>query len=385
MAFYNGVTTQVLDKVGFRLKGHASRRYVKKTFKLSFSKFVTDRKWAQQKKLELKAMQQDVSALKEGTCLDLLYSLNAPAQRYGYAELFINGQSMGAYLMLESLDDQFLDSRLGNDKGAFYKCRGTLEYLGMDPELYRNATSTDGDLAYGPENEAALDYTLLRDLIRTINATDRIFVNSLRAYFFWLETVLTYLTAQYLDVDLYARTLAFEVMTGNWDGLRNANNYFLYYNKESRVFQYLRHDVEISFGIWNTYFEMALFPVYTWGEGARGYRLINRFLATQPFRGLFTKYCHQLIAQSLHPGLGSFLSKVTATNQELRPLIRKDQWRFTDLAFSYDQFLNFPIKGFALPTGENFQSTIPAVRTLGIEEFLILRVESALSQLDSPM
>ena len=180
-----------MDKVGFRIKGFSSRKYVKKTYKLSFNKFEDGRKWAQQKKLSLKAMEQDVSAIKEVLVLGLLYSMNAPAQRYGYTQLFINNQSMGSYLMLENVDDQFLDSRFGNDKGAFYKCLGTLEYLGEDPELYRNATRF-GTTAYSPESDAAEDFTLLRDFIKVLNVTsDAEFVNLLRMVMESLLLVLT--------------------------------------------------------------------------------------------------------------------------------------------------------------------------------------------------
>ena len=40
MWFYNGAISETMDKVGFRLKGGASRSYVKKSFKLSFNEFV---------------------------------------------------------------------------------------------------------------------------------------------------------------------------------------------------------------------------------------------------------------------------------------------------------------------------------------------------------
>lgn len=128
-------------------------------------------------------MQQDVTAMKEVLCISLLYSLNCPTQRYGYTQFFVNNQSMGSYLMLENVDDQYLDSRLGNDKGPFYKCVGDLEYLGTDPEAYKNATAF-GTQAYSPESDAAEDYSLLRDFITVINITsDSDFVNRLRKYF----------------------------------------------------------------------------------------------------------------------------------------------------------------------------------------------------------
>ena len=177
------MTTDTLSDVGFRLKGGASRNYVKKTWKLSFNKFEKGRKFYQQKKVALKAMQQDVSAIKEILVLSMLYSMNAPAQRYGYSQLFINEQSMGAYLMVEAVDDQFLDSRFGNDDGALFKCNGDLAYLGMDPETYQNLTVGHNN-AYNPQTDAAEEnFGLLRDFIKILNVTsDEEFVKLLRLY-----------------------------------------------------------------------------------------------------------------------------------------------------------------------------------------------------------
>jgi len=365
--FYNGPTTEVMEKVGFRIKGFSTRNYVKKNFKLSFSKFVDGRKWAQQKKVNLKSLQQDVSALKEVSVLSLLYAMNVPAQRYGYTQLFINNQSMGNYLILENIDDQFLDSRFGNDKGPFYKCLGTLEYLGEDPELYRNATRF-GSAQYSPENDAAQDFTLLRNFIRVINATS--------------DEEFTTLLPEVFDIDLYTRILAVEVMTGNWDGLWNGNNYFLYYNTGLEKFQYFRHDLEISYGTWETFYSMATKPIYSWGDGGVGYRLINRVLATQPFREMFTSYCRQLIEVYFKIG-DAFTDRIDFLNQELRPFIYQDAWKMTDFGYSYDMFVNMPNKGYALKTGSPYpENGYPFVRTYGIREFMELRIQSALQQLD---
>ena len=178
MWFYNGATLQVMDNVGFRLKGGASRNYVKKTWKLNFDEY-EDRKWAQQKKIDLKSLQQDPSAIKEKLCLSLMYSMNAPAQRAAYAQLFINEESMGIYLIEEAIDDQFLKSRFGNEDGALFKCQATLEYLGPDPKLYNNTS-------YQPKTKLAdsvVGFSLIRDLAYIINATtDEEFAEALRKY-----------------------------------------------------------------------------------------------------------------------------------------------------------------------------------------------------------
>lgn len=174
MVYYNGIVTEVMDQVGYRIKGGASRGYAKKSFKIAFDEYV-DRKWAQQKKIGLKAMEMDPSCLKEKLTESLLYSMNAPAQRSSYAQFFINDQFMGVYLILENIDDQFLKSRFGNEDGLLYKCTGDLAYLGWNPEIYKNLTMGSGENegpTYEAQTDAAEDYTLLRDFIFIVNITD---------------------------------------------------------------------------------------------------------------------------------------------------------------------------------------------------------------------
>ena len=131
-------------------------------------------------------MQQDPSAIKEKLCSSLLYSLNAPAQRSAYTQLFINDQFMGIYLIIENIDDQYLKSRFGNEDGALYKCVGDLAYLGADPEIYKNLTVFDSQ-AYEAETDfAEISYGLLRDLLFVINVTsDDDFAQLLRLIFYF--------------------------------------------------------------------------------------------------------------------------------------------------------------------------------------------------------
>jgi len=371
MWFYNGAVTQVMDKVGFRLKGRASRSYVKKTFKLKFNEFVDKRKWAQQKTIELKALQQDPSGIKEKLCQSLFYSMNIPAQRSAYVQLFINEKFMGLYLMIEPVDDQFLKSRFDSEDGAFYKCVGDLAYLGEDPELYRNVSTGRGPNAshmYQPKSDAAEDFTLLRDFIKVINASsDLEFVSGLEEMF---------------DTDLYAKTLAMEVLTGNWDGLWNANNFYLYHNPAINKFQYLRHDFDMSFGTWDTFFGAIDKDIYKWGDGGKGYRLINRFLANEPFRSQFTQYLLEAVKHVFNLQ-GDFVDYMDFLSTELHSLMRRDVWRQTDFAWSYQEYMDILSTSIIRKTGNNWGGRgFPEVVTWGIRDFMQTRVRTAYEQMN---
>lgn len=55
-------------------------------------------------------MQMDPSATREKLCIGLLYSMNAVVQRGSYAEVYINDQFMGMYIMLEDIGNQVLST-----------------------------------------------------------------------------------------------------------------------------------------------------------------------------------------------------------------------------------------------------------------------------------
>ena len=157
------------------------------------------------------------------------YSMNAYIQRFGWAQLFINGQSYGYYLILESVDGQYLKSRFNTNDGPLYKCTANLTWIGPEVENYSNLmcgsvcinyiysdtnTFFEGILiflflkspCYDPKTDEADDYTKLRDFLYVLNfAPDDTFAQDI---------------AEVFDVDLFIRTFVFEVATANFDGLR---------------------------------------------------------------------------------------------------------------------------------------------------------------------
>tara|TARA_R110002050_G_scaffold21019_4_gene58724 strand:+ start:331 stop:714 length:384 start_codon:yes stop_codon:yes gene_type:complete len=112
-SFYNGAQLQNFQSVGMRIKGGASRGYVKKSWKISFNHFDKGRTWGQMKKIQLKAGSMEPTFTRELASASVIKSMGAPAIRGSYANLFINGVSWGTYLLLEDPGtDEFLKSRL---------------------------------------------------------------------------------------------------------------------------------------------------------------------------------------------------------------------------------------------------------------------------------
>ena len=140
------------------------------------------------------------SFMREKLCEAMYEAMGSKIQRMSYAQMFVNGIHFGFYVMMEDPSEPFLQSRFGNNDGALYKCQGDLLYAGPDPSTYQHL-NTSGIIYYKPRTPAAQNYTALTNFITVLNLTpDSEFVDQIEQVF---------------DVDLFLRTYAVSVLTGN--------------------------------------------------------------------------------------------------------------------------------------------------------------------------
>jgi spore coat protein H len=140
------------------------------------------------------------SFMREKLSEAMYESMGGKIQRMSYAQLFVNQKHFGFYVMMEDPSEPFLQSRFGNSDGALYKCQADLLYYGPDPSTYQHLNYS-GILLYKPRTPAAENYTALTHFITVLNLTpDDKFVSSIE---------------QVLDVDLFLRTFAASVLSGN--------------------------------------------------------------------------------------------------------------------------------------------------------------------------
>jgi len=261
-----------------------------------------------------------------------------------------------------------------------------------------------GQLQYKPETDAASDFTQLVHLIATLdNSQDN-------------ETFIREFSSLF-DVDLFLRTYVMEVFTGNWDGTWNGNNYYLYLNPDVGKFQYFRHDLDLSFGMFEANPFSGNFSdrdVYTWFSGGRGWRLPSCVLSVPAYRTLFTQHFWSLletvfgvnmdryvppsVSSLFYPsssasasaasstslpsshssGANSFSQLATSLQALARVPALADNWHRVDYAWSAQEFT-------ASLTETIVRTQVrPHVLVLGVEQFLATRLKSAMKQLDPP-
>ena len=81
---------------------------------------------------------------------EMLRSFGVPAARTGWADVVVNGKRVGFYVILESVDDRFLQRWFGNDAGPLYGTARLAWGHGLNPmddplRYYEIETSVDGD------------------------------------------------------------------------------------------------------------------------------------------------------------------------------------------------------------------------------------------------
>ena len=115
--------TYFFNDVGVRFKGNSTFNHPndKKAFKIDFNKYVSGQNYDGLKKLNFSNGFKDPSFLREKVFFDLCQDAGVPAPRANFANVYFNGTLWGFYTVVEQIDDQFLDWRIGDDDGNLFK------------------------------------------------------------------------------------------------------------------------------------------------------------------------------------------------------------------------------------------------------------------------
>jgi spore coat protein CotH len=235
--FDNGEISETVENIGFRLRGNTSRFAAKKSVKVSFNTYEPGRKWYGLEKLNINGEHNDPSVSRSKICWDMLREMGVPASRSNHVELYINGNYVGLFINVEHIDEEFVQLRFGNNDGNLYKCLypADLNYKGDDPDLYKEEFW--GRRAYDLRtNVEQDDYTDIAHFIDVLNNTP---IADLPCE---LEKV--------FNVNTYLKVIAFDILSGNWDGpIYNQNNFYLYKNEATGKFEYIPYDLDNTIGI----------------------------------------------------------------------------------------------------------------------------------------
>lgn len=206
----NGVA---VPNVGVRKKGFVgSLDRDKPSLKLDFKRFEKGRKIAGLKQLTLNNNKQDPAAIHQFLAFKFFRDAGLPASRANHALVTVNGETLGLYSNVESVDDEFIQRHFKGEPGTLYE--GTITDF-VDGWADKFETKLGGgnnfaDIKQVIAATAANDEQLLAELARVI------------------------------DLDQFYRFWATEVLLRHWDGYAgNRNNFFIYRPKDSDRFVFI--------------------------------------------------------------------------------------------------------------------------------------------------
>ena len=121
------VNGETYDSVGIRTKGMTSLSSVassdsdRYSFKIKADEYVGGQSFDGLDEFVLNNIYQDATYMKEYLSYEMMDHIGVDTPLYSYAAVYINGEYFGLYLMVEALEEDFLDRVYGADYGELYK------------------------------------------------------------------------------------------------------------------------------------------------------------------------------------------------------------------------------------------------------------------------
>ncbi len=141
---------ETVNRVAVRAFGSGSVRSGKPPLKISFDRLEDGQEWRGLDELKLDNSSQDYGFLNEAIATTALRRAGLPTARTGWATVQVNGAPVGFYVVMESIDDRYVERWYGSDEGHLYSTNEHYYGRGLKPlddplTWYEPQTSAGGD------------------------------------------------------------------------------------------------------------------------------------------------------------------------------------------------------------------------------------------------
>ncbi|MGI9467962.1 MAG: CotH kinase family protein [Rubripirellula sp.] len=227
-----------ISNVGVRYKGNGSflsgRALGKYSFKIDFNEYQDDLNFNGLKKVNLQNCASDPSMLREAVSYQLFREVGVSCPLTGWASVAIDidgrVKQSGLYLVVEQVDQQFLQRAFGESDGLLVKPSAftAFPYLGETWDTYESF--------YNPKtNSSPEQQQRIIEFARLIHRSDR---KEFEARI-----------GEYLDIDNFLSFLAVNTILSNLDSfLGGSQNYYAYLSPETNKVLLIPWDLDHSFG-----------------------------------------------------------------------------------------------------------------------------------------
>lgn len=352
--FVDGAIRDTVENIGFRLRGNTSLSSAKKSFKVAFNTYEPGRRYQDVKKINLNGNHNDPTMIREKLYYDIWNRFGLPERRVAFARLYINEEYMGLYTNLEEMDKDWLARSYNDNNGNLYKCTypAPLIYIGNDQQDYKDigSSAASGGRAYELQtNELEDDYSDLVGLIAALNEpADDNFPAQIN---------------QVLNVNLFLKALAVEVICGHWDDYAyNQNNYYLYHDPADNRFDFISYDADNTMGVDWFGIDWTTQDPYNWINPASNRPLYKKMMAVPEFKNQYSIYLDHLAKFIVLPD--SIFPRIDYLHDLITSAAIDDVYRTYDYGYTLDDFHN------------GFDSDIGGHTPYGIKPFFENRIAS---------
>ena len=265
-----------VEDVGVRKKGYlGSISRIRPSFKIDFDRFVDGQRFLGLERLTLNNDRQDPSHTHQCMSYALFRAAGVPAPRCNWARVALNGEPLGVYSNVESIDKGFLGRHFSDNDGNLYEIQRAdfsqqaIEYFEIKTNHYTNDRS---DLQAAVAALQAGDDTLLEELKKVF------------------------------DLDAFLTYWAMEVLVGHWDGATgNSNNHWMYHDPVSDRFFFIPWGTDGTFQKGHVFIELAglTVPASVYAQGLLPYRLYRHPEGQQRYRERLRELLDELWDESV--------------------------------------------------------------------------------------
>ncbi len=308
--FTKGAEFYTLSDIGIHIRGNTSRQrpegskgeshnavnpnWHHASFSVNFKKFNTTQRFAGAKKINLKWFKDDAMYVREIYCYDLFERFGvwtAPQSSYCRLNIKIKEDSRtayyGVYEILEPVDEEYLKNR----KTKFADTKGNLWKASWGADL-KNSDKSRMGLEYVTQEETITPvYDLKTNELQLENAKTQLvdFINNLNnktgnEFKSWIS--------EKMDVDLFLKTYAVNVMCGMWDDYwANKNNYYFYFDSAGK-FYFIPYDYDNTLGTSLIMANSGTQDVLNWGNDSQP--LVKKIISIPEYKALYIQYIKEL-------------------------------------------------------------------------------------------
>lgn len=371
--FVKGTNRDTLPDIGLRLRGNTSRRRPEGVtgevhnptnpdwhhvhFAVNFKKYNKTQKLRGLEKINLKWFKDDGMYVREVYCYDLFERFGVwTSPQSSYCKLYLRIKEdnelvyYGVYQMVEPVDKEYLKNRpdlYSDSDGNLWKAN-----WGADLRVADKSKMGIENITLTETYEPAYDLKTNDDDLETAKTQLAQFITDFNTkqgteFQSWIESR--------MDIPLFLKTYAVNVLCGMWDDYwNNSNNFYFYFDSQNK-FYFIPYDYDNTLGTSLLMDDAGRQDLLNWGKTSNP--LVKKIITIPAYKTMYVAYLKELYS----PDKDLFyhtrsISRITAWQAMVQPFLNNDTEEDTELVDVPASWGNCPHYRLLSPTNNYFKT-----------------------------